>query len=78
MKKLSCFTGLLGICMLAACSGENVCRVNGIMRGMEGQDSVYVLRSTGEFTRDTVMQASIDKDISTLNYLRNCGARNMN
>ncbi len=60
MKKLSSFASLLGICMLIACSNEKVCRINGTMRGMEGQDSVYVLRSTGEFTRDTVMQAEIN------------------
>lgn len=60
MKKLSSFAVFLGICILAACSSENVCRIDGTIRGMEGQDSIYVLRSTGEFTRDTVMQAQID------------------
>lgn len=60
MKKINVWVLLFEGVLLMACSSENVCRVKGQMTGMEGQEEVYVLRSTGEFTKDTVLRASVE------------------
>ena len=60
MKKINIWALLFEVVLLMACSLENVCRVEGKMTGMEGQEVVYVLRSTGEFTRATVLRALVE------------------
>lgn len=48
---------LLGLLCLTACSG--VCRVEGKMSDFQGDEAVFVLRKTGEFTFDTIMQTTM-------------------
>lgn len=55
MKKFGGLMYLLCVLMLSAC-GDDACRVDGKMSDFPGETTVYLLRRTGEFTRDTLVQ----------------------
>ena len=55
MKKFGGLVYLLCMLILSGCS-DDVCNVNGKMSDFSGETTVYLLRRTGEFTHDTLMQ----------------------
>ena len=58
MKKLAGLMYLLCMLIWSGCS-DDVCRVEGKMSDFPGETTVYLLRKTGEFTRDTLMQTGM-------------------
>ena len=55
MKKFGGLMYLLCMLILSGCSGD-ACKVDGKMSDFSGETTVYLLRRTGEFTHDTLMQ----------------------
>ena len=55
MKKFGGLMYLLCMLILSGCSGD-ACNVDGKMSDFSGETTVYLLRRTGEFTHDTLMQ----------------------
>lgn len=55
MRKFGGLMYLLCMLILSSCS-DDVCRVDGKMSDFPGETTVYLLRRTGEFTRDTLIQ----------------------
>lgn len=68
MKKLSGLVYLLCVLMLGSCN--EVCRVDGKMSDFPGEMTVYMLRRTGEFTYDTVMQTAMKEGVFRLDLPR--------
>ena len=61
MKKFGGLMYLLCMLILSGCSGD-ACKVDGKMSDFSGETTVYMLRRTGEFTHDTLMQ-TVRKDL---------------
>ena len=69
MKKFGGLMYLLCMLILSGCSGD-ACKVDGKMSDFSGETTVYLLRRTGEFTHDTLMQTVMKDGSSRLEIPR--------
>lgn len=60
MKKWNKWLSLACLYTLAACQ-DNTCRVEGQLANIPGETTVYMLRRTGEFARDTLLQTTMQE-----------------
>lgn len=66
MKTTNKWFFLLSMFAISGCQ-DNTCHVQGKLSGFPGETTVYMLRRTGEFTRDTLMQTEMKNGKFQLN-----------